>query len=1139
MLKVKYPKIYAVLFTAICASTIFYACKTVVPKVNTSTAAVAAAPKPFRILVFSKTKGFYHSSIPAGIAAIQKLGKEHNIIVDTTKNSEYFVEDSLRHYSAVIFLSTTMNVLNANQQVQFERYIQAGGGYAGIHAAADTEYDWPWYNKLVGAYFLSHPGNPNVRKATIDVNDTTHISTKGLPKRWERTDEWYNYKNIYDGIKVLARLDERTYEGGENGNDHPIAWHHEYDGGRAFYTGGGHTDESFSEPLFLNHLLGGIKYAIGNADLDYTKAYSVRKPEDNRFTKTILSNDLNEPMELSVAPDGRVFFIERAGNFYVYNPTDRKTSLVYKFPVKAVDKYLNGLLGISIDPDFATNNYLYFFNTAADGNNYKQHISRIPISKDNILDLKSEKVIIEIPIDLEVSAHTGGSISWDKQKNMYISTGDNTVPFESDGFAPIDRLDNRLVYSAERSAGNTNDLRGKILRIHPEADGSYTIPEGNLFPKGTPLTRPEIYVMGCRNPYRMSVDMETGIVYWGEVGPDSGQDGLQGPRGYDEFNQAKKAGNYGWPYFVGDSKPYKELDFATRAKGATLKVGPYFDVNGATNNSPYNTGMKTLPPPIKAMVWYPYGRSAEFPELGDGGRCAMGGPVYHYDPNLKSETKLPEYFDKALFMYDWMRNWVYAVRMDENNNYKRMEPFMETNGDFRRPIDIEVGPEGSFYMLEYGSVYGIDNVDARLVRIDYNGGNRAPIAKIETRDTIGLIPYKVAFNSKSYDNDDDDQMSYEWSFDGKSIGSTVQNPRYTFTQNGVYHATLKVTDLAGKSTIDTVVIKVGNTLPQIAINSSSNSSFFFPKPSKFTYKVDVKDNEDKMIDPKKVKVDLSFIAKVQNNQSLVGHQEITPTYNYGKTLIAGSDCKACHQVDGLSVGPSFVRISKKYAVDNAAVDKLSNKIIKGGGGVWGEHAMSAHPQISKEDASEMVKYILSLTAKKANTSLPQQGSASLDKHLAVKDQGRYLFSAAYTDKGGAITPLTKKESLILRPAKVQAEEADMLYKVDRSDKQLGGIHNKSYFVFKNIDLKNISDLTYFYSSLNSDAAIEVHQDSPTGPIVSRLDFTKTGNWNRYQEMSAPVTSATAGRHDLYFVIVKDTPPNQHLISIDWINFIAR
>jgi len=1113
-----------------CFSIALYACKSMVSKSKSTTDTSLAALKPARVLVFSKTKGFYHTSIPAGIAAIQKLGAENNFIVDTTKNSDYFVEDSLKNYSAVVFLSTTMNVLNADQQVAFERYIQAGGGYAGVHAAADTEYDWPWYNKLVGAYFKSHPSNPNVRKATIDVIDTTHISTKGLPKRWDRTDEWYNYKSINPDITVLAKLDEESYEGGEHEGNHPIIWHHEFDGGRAFYTGGGHTDESFAEPLFLKHLLGGIKYAIGSNILDYSKSYSVKKPEDNRFTKSILSNDLNEPMELAVAPDGRVFFIERAGNFFVYDPLDNKTTLVYKFPVQAVDKYLNGLLGITIDPDFATNNYLYFFNTAASGNQYKQHISRISISRDNVLDLKSEKVIIEIPIDLEVSAHTGGSMAWDKEKNLYISTGDNTVPFESNGFAPIDRMENRLVYSAERSAGNTNDLRGKILKIHPEADGSYTIPEGNLFPKGTPLTRPEIYVMGCRNPYRISVDQATGILYWGEVGPDSGTDGPQGPRGYDEFNQAKKAGNYGWPYFVGDNKPYKEYNFASK------EVGGNFNVDGAQNNSPYNTGVKILPPAVKAMVWYPYGRSAEFPLLGDGGRCAMGGPVYHYDPTLQSETKFPEYYDNALFMYDWMRNWVYAVRLDEKQNYKRMEPFMETNGDFRRPIDIEVGPEGSFYMLEYGSVYGIDNVDARLVRIDYNGGNRAPIANISTKDTIGLAPYKVVFSSKSFDNDDDDQLSYEWQFEDAMAKSTEQNPVYSFQKNGIYHVTLKVTDAAGLSDVDTVVIKVGNTLPQVTINTNDNSSFFFPKPTTFKYQVEVKDNEDKTIDPKKVRVDLNFIAKVESMEALVGHQEITPSYNYGKALIAKSDCSACHQVDSKSVGPSFTQVAKRYAGDKNAVATLSKKIIVGGGGVWGEHAMSAHPQITKEDASEMVNYILSITVKKENTALPPRGSLVLNKHTATNDQGRYIFSASYTDNGGAITALTGTKALVFRPAKVQAESADIISNMSKSETYVGSIHHKSYFVIKDVDLTNISELSYFYASLDKNGTIEVHIDSPKGAIVSQVDFTPTGNWNTYKELKAKVTNP-GGRHDIYFVFVKTIAPNRDLISVDWVNFL--
>ena len=216
--------------------------------------------KSSRILVFSKTKGFYHKSIPVGIAAIQKLGAENKFSVDTTKNAAYFTDDSLKHYKAVVFLSTTGDVLDDQQQEAFKRYILGGGGYVGIHAAADTEYTWPWYNQLVGAYFLSHP---KTQQATILVTDKKHPSTKGLPDKWTRTDEWYNYKDIAPGLTVIAKLDETSYEGGKNGNDHPFVWYHSLEKGRAFYTGAGHTDESYADPLFQQHLLGGIKYAMG------------------------------------------------------------------------------------------------------------------------------------------------------------------------------------------------------------------------------------------------------------------------------------------------------------------------------------------------------------------------------------------------------------------------------------------------------------------------------------------------------------------------------------------------------------------------------------------------------------------------------------------------------------------------------------------------------------------------------------------------------------------------------------------------------------------------------------------------------------------------------------------------------------
>ncbi|GAB2536159.1 PQQ-dependent sugar dehydrogenase [Spirosoma aerophilum] len=861
---------------------------------------------------------------------------------------------------------------------------------------------------------------------------------------------------------------------------------------------------------------------------------TTNRPEENRFTKTVLSNDLNEPMELAVAPDGRVFFVERGGKFYMYDPVQKKTRLLYDFPVKAVDKYLNGLLGMTIDPNFAKNHYLYFFYTIQDKEDTRQRIARFVMNDDNTLDIASEKSIIEFHIDLEVSAHTGGSMAWDTHGNLFISTGDNTVPFESAGFAPIDERPGRLTFDAQRSAGNPNDLRGKILRIHVEADGSYTIPDGNLFPKGTAGTRPEIYVMGCRNPYRISVDPATSIVYWGEIGPDSGTDGPQGPRGYDEFNQAKKAGNYGWPYFVGDSKAYHQYDFASK------DVGSLFNTMAPVNNSPNNTGAKQLPPTTKAMVWYPYNKSDEFPELGVGGRCAMGGPVYHYNAALQSKTKIPAYYDKALFMYDWMRNWVFAVRLDDQQNFKGMERFMPATGDFRRPVDMEIGPEGSFYMLEYGSVYGIDNDDARLVRIDFNPGNRAPVAKVTAKDTIGLAPLTVAFTSKSFDFDKTDKLKYQWRFEGNKVASSEANPTYTFRKNGIYTASLTVTDPSGKSSTSTQTIKVGNNMPQVAIATSDNSTFFFPNQMPFHYSVAVSDKEDKVIDKKKVNVALTYIPKVAGNDQQMGHQQISASYNLGKSLIAGSDCKACHQIAAKSVGPSFTDVAKKYHDDKTAVAKLANKIIIGGGGVWGEHAMSAHPQLSREETTEMVKYIFSLANQPTDNRLPQQGSVVLKDHVGNEASSRYILTASYTDKGSVGAPqpklaLAKSDVLVLRPSKVLGAEADSLNNISIQGKRLGNIHNQSFFVLKRIDLKDIDRLTYHYASKDQNATIRVHTDSPTGPVISTVNYTATGDWKNFSDVSAAIQNP-GGKHDLYFVFEKTEGPGKNLFSLEWVQF---
>lgn len=218
------------------------------------------APSTDKVLVFTATNGYRHKSIEKGVATLGELGADHDFEVTQTEDSLQFNLENLQQYKLVVFLSTTQDVLGAEQEEAFKKYINDGGSYMGIHAAADTEYEWPWYGKLVGAYFKSHPKQQD---AKIDVLDKSHPATAHLRDSWTHFDEWYNFKNINPEVKVLMKLDESSYKGGENGDNHPIAWYHEFDGGRAFYTGLGHTHEAYDDPDFRKHLLGGISYCLG------------------------------------------------------------------------------------------------------------------------------------------------------------------------------------------------------------------------------------------------------------------------------------------------------------------------------------------------------------------------------------------------------------------------------------------------------------------------------------------------------------------------------------------------------------------------------------------------------------------------------------------------------------------------------------------------------------------------------------------------------------------------------------------------------------------------------------------------------------------------------------------------------------
>ncbi|WP_108425244.1 ThuA domain-containing protein [Flagellimonas amoyensis] len=217
------------------------------------------AKMPELALVFTKTAGFRHQSIEKGVQTFREIGRKNGFIALQTESGEDFTPQNLKNYKLIVFLNTTMDVLNDAQQKAFESYIKNGGSYLGVHGASDTEYDWPWYGKLVGGYFVNHPEQ---QKAKIDVIDKTHPSTVHLQDVWMHFDEWYNFKDLNPNVHVLLKLDESSYKGGTNGENHPIAWYHEYDGGRVFYTGLGHTEASYDEPDFRQHLLGAIEWCL-------------------------------------------------------------------------------------------------------------------------------------------------------------------------------------------------------------------------------------------------------------------------------------------------------------------------------------------------------------------------------------------------------------------------------------------------------------------------------------------------------------------------------------------------------------------------------------------------------------------------------------------------------------------------------------------------------------------------------------------------------------------------------------------------------------------------------------------------------------------------------------------------------------
>lgn len=1052
------------------------------------------------VLVFSETKGYRHESITAGKLALIELGKSNGFRVDTTEDSKQFNEANLAKYNAVIFLSTTLDVLDLTEQGSFKRFIEAGGGFVGIHAAADTEYEWPWYGKLVGAYFKSHP---EIQEAKLVKSGD--FGTEPVKDTWVRKDEWYNYKQISTDINVIYSLDETSYKGGQNGSKHPIAWYHDFEGGRSFYTGLGHTTESYTDPEFLNHILGGIKYAIGASKPDFSKAKSKPIAEDTRFTKTVLDFNLDEPTEMTFLPDGKIVFVERKGAVKLYDPATSKVTTINT--LKVGTKFEDGIIGIATDPNFATNHFLYLFYSHPERSS--NIVSRFTFL-NNQLDISTEKEIIEVPTQRETCCHTGGSLAFGPDGNLFISTGDNTSPFESDGFSPSDEGKGRSPFDAQKSSANTNDLRGKILRIKVKADGTYDIPDGNLFPKGEAKTRPEIYVMGTRNPYRISIDDKTGFLYWGEVGPDAGEnDSIRGPRGYDELNQAKGPGFFGWPYFVGNNYPYAHFDFTNK------KVIDTWDPGRPVNNSPNNTGKTELPAVSPAFIYYPYAASDEFPMLKTGSRNAMAGPFYYSEKYKDVKTAFPDYFDGKLIFYDWMRNWIFLVTMKADGSILDIEPFM-ANTKFNNISDMAYGPDGRLYMLEYGTGWFKQNLDARLVRIDYNGGNRTPVAALQASVTSGSIPFNVAFTTNGTVDYDNEKLVYSLAVADNSYQSDDGKFEVRFDKSGVYDAVLTVTDVSGNSATATTKIIAGNTPPDITIDVTKGNKTFYLPDQPTEYKVSVKDKEDgSAIVVDKVKVTYTYVKGFDMTAVAQGHQK-APLELPGKALIEASDCKACHLVNQRSAGPSYLDVAKRYATDKEAVDKLAAKIIKGGAGVWGTTEMAAHPQISVEDSKLIVQYILSLESGADTKFYPTTGKVTPGNE---KD-GVYVLAASYEDGGSANLPsLGSTSNYVFRSTMLKARETTDLHLTNLLENNnpavLENIKHTGHAAYTNLDLTGIKGAAFiaFIDKKDVGGEIELHLDKPDGTILGKGIIRNSGL------NTVPITFNVTGVHNIYVVFV--------------------
>ena len=859
-----------------------------------------------------------------------------------------------------------------DERGDLEAFVQRGGTVIVLPSARVRATDWPWWDRLAGVRPrpMRNWGKPNGPLAALAAYDGGWVARVTGP--------------------------DSTGEPGEPGE--------QAQGASEFAMP---LDQEVSQQAALEWAL-----SHGGDQPSQKLQREQAMPADGCFEVEDLAVNLNDPMELAVAANGDVYVIERQGRVLRLVAAEGyrqelvlALSVAGGMPGGTVAQECGGL-GLTLSPDFMETGHLFVFYSPPAPSVHR--LSRFTVDlRTSSASLGDERMLLEIPSDREnTTCHEGGSLAFGPDGNLYLSVGDNTNPFESNGYAPIDEREGRKWWDAQRSAGNSNDLRGGIVRIRPTADGGYTIPAGNLYPPGTPNTRPELFVKGCRNPFRMSIDSKTGDVFWGDVGPDASNDGSAGTRGFDEFNRAKSAGFFGWPYYRG-GLPYLDRDFESDVIGAS------FD-EVLVNDSPNNTGIASLPPAVPPYFSYTYAVDERMPELRSGSRNAMAGPIFR-GPYDESAGGFPDYFEGKPIFYDWARGHIFVCVPDENGDLDTMHRFL-ADLTLKHPMDTAIGPNGELFVLEYGTDWYF-NTDGRVRRISFTGHNQAPSVALQASPDDGLTPLDVTLVATARDADDaDDSLQFTWNLGGAEVLSQdfdrAKSRRVSVRLHtpGLFRPSVTVTDPAGNARTAEASVVVGNQRPIIAIvrtSAEGRPQWGESVPVQVTLTDSL--NKSLPIDQQLEDFweDLEFWAIYYPKGAPKADRKEHPVLtglaldDPGAQAMVEYGCTACHSTSRTSVGPSYQQVAYRLADAPDQPEerrRLAAKIVAGGQGTYGALPMPPQAHIPPVALERILDSIETLRpADSSSAKVTADGGIFLvieDDPVELTRDGRFLLRSA-------------------------------------------------------------------------------------------------------------------------------------------------